>query len=385
MPKLIYLLRTSPAWAHSTFTEPIDACIRSTLETITNTALDQSTWLEASLPTKLGGLGVRRVQDLALPAFLSSVNDVLPLVSSMLNSPTLQVTEVSNYESGLNAWMLLNPNTGIPEIPTSQKEWDKINTERLANEVHLEETTEKARILAIRKPESSAWLHALPSRAIGTLMNNNVFRISIGLRLGLNICTPHTCVCGRFVDSKGLHGLSCKKSAGRFSRHAELNEIIKRTLSTADVPSKLEPVGLVRTDGKRVDGMTLIPWSRGKTLIWDATCTDTLAPSNIKLSAKESGKAAEEKAKRKEHKYQALIDQNYSFISFAVETMGPWCKEAKKFVNELCKMIKIKTSELRTKAFLKQRISMAIQKGNAASVMGTFLESEDMAEIFYLL
>lgn len=385
VPKLIYLLRTSPAWANDSFTESIDNCIRSTLESITNTKLDHNTWIEATLPTKFGGLGVRRIQDLALPAFLSSVNDVLPLVSSMLNSPTLQATEVSDYQDGLNALALLNPETSIPDTPTSQKQWDTINIERLSNEQQREDIADKARILAIRKSESSAWLHALPSRAIGTLLNNNVFRISVGLRLGLNICAPHTCVCGGFVDPKGIHGLSCKKSAGRFSRHAELNEIIKRTLSSADIPSKLEPVGLERKDGKRVDGMTLIPWSRGQTLIWDATCTDTLAPSNIKFSAKESGKAAEEKAKRKENKYQALVEQNYNFIPFAVETMGPWCKEAKKFVTELCRMISIKTNELRAKTFLKQRISMAIQKGNAASVMGTFVESEDMGEIFYLL
>lgn len=81
------------------------------------------------------------------------------------------------------------------------------------------------------------------------------------------------------------HGLSCKKSAGRFTRHAELNEIIKRTWSTADIPSKLVPVGFQK-DGKRVDGMTLITWARGQTLIWAASCMDTLAPSNIRFSVK---------------------------------------------------------------------------------------------------
>lgn len=65
------------------------------------------------------------------------------------------------------------------------------------------------------------------------------------------------------------------KGSGHYSRHTDLNIIIKRALASADVPSVLEPVGLVRVDVKRAEGMSLIPWTRGNTLIWDATCTDT--------------------------------------------------------------------------------------------------------------
>lgn len=86
----------------------------------------------------------------------------------------------------------------------------------------------------------------------------------------------------------------------------------------------------------------------------------------------------------KKHTYAPLLNQNYHFVPFAVETMGPWCKEAKTFFNELAKQITMKTHEPRAKSFLQQRISIAIQKGNAASVMGTFRESEKMEEIFLL-
>lgn len=110
-----------------------------------------------------------------------------------------------------------------------------------------------------------------------------------------------------------------------------------------------------------------------------------MAPSNIKYGIKEAGNAAEDKTRRKENKYRSLIDQNYHFAPFAVETIGPWCAEAKTFFNELSKMISIKTNESTTKYFLKQTISMAMRKGNATSVMGTFLPSENMEEIFFLL
>ncbi len=116
--------------------------------------------------------------------------------------------------------------------------------------------------------------------------------------------------------------------------------------------------------------MSLIPWYRGQILVWDATCTDTFAPTNLKLGIKEAGSAANAKAKLKTSKYKALIDQNYYFVPVAVETMGPWSAESIKFFNELGKILSQKTDDPRSKIFLKQRLSMAIQKGNAAAVMG---------------
>lgn len=60
-----------------------------------------------------GGLGVRRVQDMALPAFLSSLNSSFPLMSNML-SATLYIMEIADYEDGLAAWNCDNPDTDLP-------------------------------------------------------------------------------------------------------------------------------------------------------------------------------------------------------------------------------------------------------------------------------
>ena len=42
-----------------------------------------------------------------------------------------------------------------------------------------------------------------------------------------------------------------------------------------------EPSGLFRSDGKRPDGLTLIPWQRRLSLTWDVTVATTLADSYI--------------------------------------------------------------------------------------------------------
>ena len=74
--------------------------------------------------------------------------------------------------------------------------------------------------------------------------------------------------------------LSCRRSGGRLPRHAS-NETIPRALVSGGVPAVLEPVGVCRDDGKRPDGMSLIPWRRSLPLSWDFTCSDTLAPSQL--------------------------------------------------------------------------------------------------------
>ena len=143
------------------------------------------------------------------------------------------------------------------------------------------------------------------------------------MRLGANICVAHTCHCGKRVEWDGLHGLSCTKSAGRFSRHATLNSLIKQTLGSLDLPSMLEPRGLYRTDGKRPDGVTMIPWEMSKQLVWDVTVVDALAPSGLNQgSLCNPGTTATEVEARKIEKYRELIDNGYIFQPEALEVQG---------------------------------------------------------------
>ena len=84
------------------------------------------------------------------------------------------------------------------------------------------------------------------------------------------------------------------------------NNMIARAFSSAGLPVTKEPSGLFRSDGKRPDGLTLVPWSSGKALCWDVTITCPLAESYISAAARESGAAAELAASRKEEKYADL-------------------------------------------------------------------------------
>src|SRR6266536_1633438 len=208
---------------------------------------------------------------------------------------------------------------------------------------------------------------------MGLKLEDKAVSIAVGLRIGAPIVSAHRCACGQSVGEDGTHGLSCRRSAGRQLRHQLLNDILHRTLQTAGVPAVREPTGLIRGDGKRPDGGTLIPWSHGKTLIWDATCPDTFAASHVAGSAIAAGSAADKAETLKTEKYSELALRHH-FVPFAIETSGSWGSSAQEWTKEIGKRLLQTTGDIRAPAFFRQRISVAVQKGNAVSVLGTFDE-----------
>ena len=383
IPKLTYLIRTSPSWKFENFTSAFDKEIKDILETILNIDLNSQQWTQATLPISFGGLGIRKLRDIALPAFLSSSFGVKSHVSRILNFQDM--TFIAHFDEAVEEWKVLN---GLqePSLPTLQKNWDLINIQRIIKEkLNFTSKTDLARFKALQCKESNAWLQSIPSSNIGTFMDNNSIRICIGLRLGCNICSAHTCLCGSLVTPKGLHGLSCQKSVGRIPCHTELNDIIGQTLSLLQVPTTREPTGLSRNDGKRPDGMTLTPWFKGKYLIWDATCVDTFADSYLSKTSLNARKLADTAAKDKHSHYSNIISSNnHILLAFAVETMGPWSSESITFIDKIGTQLQDISGDKRSKFYLIQRISMAIQRHNASRIMGTIPANKPLDQVFYL-
>ena len=288
-----------------------------------------------------------------------------------------------HYTEALTKWNEINHGI-LPENPNSQFFWDEINTKRIASELEMPNDIEKFRFQLLQNKYSGAWLNVVPSPNIGTFLNNDVIRTCIGLRLGTKICQPFVCECGAAVDSLGRHALKCKKNSGKWFRHANLNRIIHQGLASINTSSLLEPPGLFRDDGKkRPDGITYTAWEKGRALVWDATCADSLAPSNMTGRSKQPGMASEKAAARKHTKY-SKIKSSYHFVAFAVETLGPWADETIKFINKVGANLKRITGEPKSKHYLIQRISLAIQHGNALSIISGIPKSATLDEIYML-
>ena len=373
IPKLLYLLRTSPCF-FSTLLEDYDSQLRNLLNTIPNNNMDANSpaWLQASLPVRSGGLGIRRAVQLAPSAFLASAAACSDLVSLILHTNICNPGPV--IEAAMALWCEGHENTPPPApLSHQQRVWD---AQRIA--ICMESLLEKAsdslshaRLMSTSNPESGAWLNALPVPSLGLCLEDETIRIAVGLRLGLDLCEPHECChCGTEVNRKGLHGLSCRHSRGRHHRHAELNDTIRRAMTLANIPSRLEPTGMTRDDGKRPDGVTLIPWKGGKPLVWDVTCRHPLSTSYIDTATRRSAAVAERAECEKRAKYSSL-GARYLFQPVAVETTGAMGPETLNFVKDLGRQISQTTGEPRSTEYLIQRLSVAIQRGNAISFAGT--------------
>jgi len=100
-----------------------------------------------------------------------------------------------------------------------------------------------------------------------------------------------------------------------------MNDIVCRAIKLAQIPAAKEPVSLLQQDGKRPDGTTLLPWTRGKPMPWDIKVPDTYAEWHIDQTAREACSAANKAAANKIVKYGTL-SASHIFLPVTVETAG---------------------------------------------------------------
>ena len=141
-------------------------------------------------------------------------------------------------------------------------------------------------------------------------------------------------------------------------------------MASAGIPSTLKPSGLSRSDGKRPDGLTSVPCTHGRSLVWDVTVPDTLAPSYRSIAVTKTGAIAARAESQKEIKYHQLA-LSYLFSPIAIESLGAVGPKSWNFLVDLGRRIKMYSSENKAFSYLIQRLSVVIQQGNATLVRGT--------------
>ena len=374
-PKVQHLLRCSPCDEHQLLTK-FDQLLRNGISALTNSQLSDIQWKQASLPIKDGGLGIRSVQSLALPSFLASATGTSELQQALLTK--CNVPDCQYFVNFKEKWCQLN-NLPPVEHPAASRQsaWDRPGVERIKEEVKnaFSDDFNRRRLSAVSAPHSGDWLHALPISACGLRLDDEAIRVAVGLRLGVDLCIPHRCPCGELVDANGSHSLSCRKAFGRMVRHQNLNEIIYRAFVSANIPVTKEPSGLSRSDGKRPDGLSLIPWQAGKSVTWDVTVTHSLADSYM-FTASTPGAAAEIAANRKIDKYADLA-QSHIFQPLAFETLGALNESGRLFIKDLGRRITLVSGDPREASFLFQRLSVTVQRFNAVAFRCGFISPSE--------
>jgi hypothetical protein len=97
---------------------------------------------------------------------------------------------------------------------------------------------------------------------------------------------------------------------------------------------------------------------------------DTFAASHLAHTSIGAGEAAERAVLSKTVKYSS-ISKTHTFVAVALETGGAWSSEGLQFISELGSRITAATQDPLETSFLFQRISVALQRGNAICLSGT--------------
>ncbi|KAJ8704365.1 hypothetical protein PYW08_013089 [Mythimna loreyi] len=214
LPKITYLMRTTPTWLCPEEVSSFDNALKLVVQSVLNVSLDEPQWRQAALPIRCGGLGVRCARDVGLPAFLASAHGVANLVTVLLgtNGDGGSMPLVSD---AVSAWLSLSSGAAIPESKHVQRAWDDIGVKLLQEQLLGGAMgVDKARLRAVSQPESGAWLQAIPSPHLGTLLDDDSLRVAVALRLGCRVCESHTYTCGSMVEADGHHALSCRRCTG---------------------------------------------------------------------------------------------------------------------------------------------------------------------------
>ena len=235
IPKVLYILRTAPCFL-TDLLSTFDDHLRTLLSEILNVNLaNESAWTQASLPVK--------ATQLAPSAYLASAAGCSELIQLILPSKLRGLTD-PYFATGVDVWR--QGSSADPPCPsqlTQQHAWDSVlvDTDYESLLENAATSLEKARLLAVAHHDSGAWLNAFPISALGLRLDDSEVQIAISLRLGLPLCSAHMCAsCGAAVDERGLHGLSCRFSKGRFSRHSALNDLVKRSTAHRSLPQRWE-------------------------------------------------------------------------------------------------------------------------------------------------
>jgi len=121
--RVLHLLRCSPSVDNPALGK-FESLQKTALSRITNTDLSDIQWSQASLPIKVGGLEIRQVRSLALPAFLASA-----ACTSDLQSQILSATDCATdtyFDSYLTAWQTdYGPLPSSAPLPGRQSAWQR--------------------------------------------------------------------------------------------------------------------------------------------------------------------------------------------------------------------------------------------------------------------
>lgn len=318
-PKISHVLRTCPPHATKELASDMDDLSREGFSAINGYCPDDTSWKIATLPIRLGGLGLTLCSDIRLAAACGSTVDSSALVSA-ISATTTVVPTISAREGAERARPIgeeivneyqLEPDTfnidqlwatGRSQSTLSKAVHASLLSQLMPEHSRVDYTSRSLRALLLGSSSKggSAWLGALPSPTAGGQANNPTWRTQLMLRTRHAMFTgSETCPsCERStLDRYGHHALVCASGFGHTRRHTALISVLRQQVFTpAGIKSVAEKHDLLPgTEDRPADIYTEtldeegLPTSRKA---YDITIRSPYTTSHLAASSREAGATA---------------------------------------------------------------------------------------------
>jgi len=101
--------------------------------------------------------------------------------------------------TGILVGLVGNFGTPPDQLPSKQTFWDcpVVASDRAQVQSCLDSPLRWLPFLAATVRHNGDWLFALPIASCSLKLDDEAVRVAVGLRLGLDLCVPHLCRCGR--------------------------------------------------------------------------------------------------------------------------------------------------------------------------------------------
>ena len=184
LPKLLYFLKTSTCYNHPVLSEKFDKTVRDGLSKVCNVNFDDISSTQLAPPAETGGLGVSSASLLALPAFLTSAFGASDFVTTIFS----ETFEDFSFTKALEKWLSLTNEQETP-LDGTQKIWTEPDFVKTAKELISRMDDKRSKVFNSNQGKFlSQWMNVVPCKNLGLKLDDQQLRISIGLRLGANIC-----------------------------------------------------------------------------------------------------------------------------------------------------------------------------------------------------
>ena len=225
----------------------------------------------------------------------------------------------------------------------------------------------QARYRSLTSKGASRWITTVPTKASHS-MHDDHFRVAVRHMLGLPATDslPDTCVCQADLRVEPHHFHVCpqlRQKATRI-RHDLLVQTLARIARHADIVAEVETTRPI--DGKRTRPDLLLVGTSA--VLVDVTVSHPLAATFVERAAEVNNHVAEQRARDKHAKYDALAKQELvDFKAYSADAFGAVSNDARDLVRwmatEACAFGAASYSDFVSDAIA--CLSFALQTGNA--------------------